>query len=166
MIGKNTRTVFALSLLAVGTVTSMNASAATATSTMAVTASVVAACTVSASALAFAAYSGTAVDGTADLTVNCTNDAPYTIGLGAGNGTDATTAARVLTGSLEGTTMNYGLYQDAAYATVWGDTVGTDTLAGTGDGADQTIPVYGRIVAGQNGSVGTYTDSVAVTVNY
>ncbi|OCR22617.1 spore coat protein [Pseudomonas syringae] len=166
MAGKNVRAVFALSLLVVGTVTSMNASAATATSTMSVTASVVAACTVSASALAFAAYSGTAVDGTADLTVNCTNDAPYTIGLGAGNGTAATTTTRVLTGSLSGTTMNYGLYQDAAYATVWGDTVGTDTLAGTGDGADQTIPVYGRIVAGQNGSVGTYTDSVAVTVNY
>jgi spore coat protein U-like protein len=166
MTGINARTVLALSLLVVGTVTSMNASAATATSTMSVTASVVAACTVSASALAFAAYSGTAVDGTADLTVNCTNDAPYTIGLGAGNGTAATTTTRVLTGSLSGTTMNYGLYQDAAYATVWGDTVGTDTLAGTGDGADQTIPVYGRIVAGQNGSVGTYTDSVAVTVNY
>ncbi|HEX8592832.1 MAG TPA: spore coat U domain-containing protein [Pseudomonas sp.] len=166
MTGKNALTVLLLSLTAIGIATSMSATAATATSDMSVTASVVAACTVSASALAFAAYSGTAVDGTANLTVNCTNDAPYTIGLGAGNGANATTTSRVLTGSLVGTTMNYGLYQDAAYATVWGDTVGTDTLGGTGDGADQTIPVYGRIAAGQNGSVGTYTDSVAVTVNY
>ncbi|MCQ2999860.1 spore coat protein U domain-containing protein [Pseudomonas syringae] len=144
----------------------MTASAATATATMSVTASVVAACTVSASAMSFAAYSGTAIDGTADLTINCTNDAPYTIALGVGNGTSATTATRVLTGSLSGTTLNYGLYQDASHSTVWGETVGTDTLAGTGDGANQTIPVYGRIVAGQNGSVGTYADSVAVTVNY
>lgn len=166
MTGKTSFKVIVLSLLSVGALTSVNVNAATATSNMSVTASVVAACTVSASALAFAAYSGTAVDGSADLTVNCTNDAPYTIGLSAGNGTGATTTTRVLTGSLANTTMNYGLYQDAAYATVWGDTDGTDTLAGTGSGADQTIPVYGRIVAGQNGSVGTYTDTVAVTVNY
>jgi len=166
MLRKNVRNAVVFSLLSVSAAVSMNTFAATATSTMAVSASVVAACTVSADAMAFAAYSGDAVSSTSNLTVNCTNAAPYTIGLGAGSGTGATTTTRVLTGSIAGTTMNYGLYQDATFATSWGDTVDTDTLAGVGSGVDQTIAVYGQIVAGQNSSVGTYTDSVAVTVNY
>jgi spore coat protein U-like protein len=62
--------------------------------------------------------------------------------------------------------MTYGLYQDAAFATPWGNTVATDTFASTGTGIAQTFPVYGQITAGQNVSVGTYSDTVAVTVNY
>jgi spore coat protein U-like protein len=134
--------------------------------TMGVAATVVAVCTVSAGALTFADYSGAAAAGQADLTVNCSKDAPYTIGLGAGTGTGASTTARILNGSFVGSTMTYGLYQDAAYTTPWGDTVDTDTLASNGTGLAQTFPVYGQITAGQNVSVGTYSDTVAVTINY
>ena len=158
--------VAAVSVLTLGAVVSFGASAATATSTMSVAATVVAVCTVSAGALKFPAYSGTAVTGTANLTVNCSNGAPYTIGLGAGTGTGASTTTRILNGSTANSTMTYGLYQDAAFATPWGNTVATDTFASTGTGIAQTFPVYGQITAGQNVSVGTYSDTVAVTVNY
>lgn len=166
MSGKILSAAIVLSVLSISAIVSVNAVAATATSTMAVTASVVAACSVSAGSMAFGAYSEDAVSGTANLTVNCTNAAPYTIGLGTGLGSGATTTTRVLTGSIAGTTLNYDLYQDAALTTPWGDTVDTDTYAGTGSGADQSIAVYGQIPANQNGSVGDYTDTVAVTVNY
>ena len=156
----------AVALLTLSVAASFNASAATATSTMGVAATVVAVCTVSAGTLTFADYSGAAVAGQADLTVNCSKDAPYTIGLGAGAGTGASTATRILNGSFAGSTMTYGLYQDVGYATPWGDTVDTDTFASDGTGLAQTFPVYGQITAGQNVSVGTYSDSVAVTINY
>lgn len=80
--------VAAVALLTLSVAASFNASAATVTvtSTMGVAATVVAVCTVSAGTLTFADYSGAAVAGQADLTVYCSKDAPYTIGLGAGLG--------------------------------------------------------------------------------
>ncbi len=158
----------ALALIGLGVALCGNASAATATADMSVSATVVASCSVSAGALAFGSYSGSAVTSSAALSVTCTNDAPYTIALGAGSGTDATTSARLLTNASDSTsTLSYGLYQDSSYATTWGDTTGTDTLAGTGTGAAQAITVYGKIAANQlTASTGTYADTVVVTVNY
>jgi len=156
----------AVALLTLSAAASFNASAATATSTMGVAATVVAVCTVSAGTLTFADYSGTAAVGQADLTVNCSKDAPFTIGLGAGTGAGATTTARLLVGGSVEDSITYGLYQNSAHTTPWGDTIGTDTFASTGTGLDVAFPVYGQITAGQNVSVGTYSDSVAVTINY
>ncbi|EIK95824.1 protein U [Pseudomonas sp. M47T1] len=165
----STRTFFkagAVALIGLGVALSGNANASTAN--MSVSATVVATCSVSAGALAFGSYSGTAVTASADLSVTCTNDAPYTIALGAGAGTDATTSARLLTNASDSTsTLSYGLYQDSSYATTWGNTTGTDTLADTGTGAAQTISVYGKIAADQlTASTGSYADTVVVTVNY
>jgi spore coat protein U-like protein len=44
--------------------------------------------------------------------------------------------------------------------------VGTDTVAGTGTGATQTLTVYGSIPAGQVVTPGTYRDTVNVIVTY
>ncbi|WP_455923445.1 Csu type fimbrial protein [Pseudomonas putida] len=167
----STRTLFkagAVALIGLGVAFSGAANASTATANMSVSATVVATCSVSAGSLAFGSYSGTAVTASADLSVTCTNDAPYTIAMDAGTGTDATTSARLLTSSSDSTsTLSYGLYQDSSYATSWGNTTGTDTLAGTGTGAAQTIGVYGKIAASQlSASTGSYADTVVVTVNY
>ncbi|PWC10753.1 spore coat U domain-containing protein [Brenneria corticis] len=156
-----------ISSLCLGGVVAAPALAATATTNMAVSATVVAACTISTTALAFPDYSGVAVDSTATLSVLCSNAAPYTVGLGAGTAVGATTALRALTGSVAGSTLNYGLYQEAAHTTNWGDTIDTDTVAGTGTGETQTLTVYGEIAANQlTSAVGTYSDTIAVTVNY
>ncbi len=157
--------VGAMSLLCLGSFAASQAYAAgTATSSIAVTATVESACAISATPLAFTAFTGTAVvDGEATLTVTCSNAADYVIGLGAGTG--GTAAQRVMTGPA-GATLNYGLYQEAAHTTSWGDTTGT-TVGGTGTGAAQDITVYGEIAANQlTSSVGDYTDTVAVTITY
>ncbi|MBD1550303.1 spore coat U domain-containing protein [Pseudomonas typographi] len=159
--------VVAGSALGLGVMLSLNANAATTTADLAVTASVAAACTVTTVPLAFSTYTGTEVSGTADLTVTCTNGAPYTVGLGEGGGSNATTSTRALTNGADNVTLNYGLYQESSHSTNWGDVVGTDTVAGTGDGTAQPITVYGDIPAGQTTStVGDYTDTVLVTINY
>jgi spore coat protein U-like protein len=42
-------------------------------------------------------------------------------------------------------TISYSLYPDAARTLVWGEADGMNTVAGTGNGAVQTLDVYGQI---------------------
>lgn len=102
------------------------------------------------------------IDQTSTITVTCTEAAPYDIGLDGGGSGDV--AARVMTGA--GGDVGYQLYQEAARTTVWGETVGTDTVAATGTGVAQTHTVYGRVPPQPTPPAGTYTDVVAVTVTW
>jgi spore coat protein U-like protein len=62
--------------------------------------------------------------------------------------------------------LNYSLFSDSARAVNWGNTVGTDTVAGIGTGSAQTITVYGTIPSNQGNRAGTYADTITVTVTY
>jgi spore coat protein U-like protein len=159
------RTLFAASLgMGLGMGAMGAAQAATATGNMTVTATVSATCTVTGSTLAFGAYVSAAVDNTANMTVNCTNSTPYTVSLDAGAGAGATTSVRKMTSG--GNTLNYTLFRDAGRTQNWGAVIGTDKLAGTGTGANQTVTVYGRITAAQTVAAGAYTDTVGITITY
>jgi spore coat protein U domain-containing protein, fimbrial subunit CupE1/2/3/6 len=141
--------------------------AATTTSTFTVQVAITASCTInSAATLNFGSQGVFAanVDQTSALQVQCTNTTPYNIGLNAGAGSGATVAVRKMTSG--GTTVNYSLYSDSGRATVWGNTVGTDTVAATGNGAAQSYTVYGRIPTQTTPAPGTYTDTITVTVTY
>jgi spore coat protein U-like protein len=144
------------------------ASAATATGDLPVQVTIVAECAVqSAPLLNFGDTVGlldSAVDGSSTLGIQCTNSTGYIVRLDAGDGTGATIANRLLTGG--GATVGYSLYRDAARTLVWGETDGTNTVAGTGNGAVQTINVYGRIPVQTTPAPGLYTDTVTVTVSY
>ncbi len=104
------------------------------------------------------------VDQSSTLQVTCTNTTPYNVGLDAGTGAGATVAARKMTSG--GATVNYSLYSDSAHTTVWGTTVGTDTVAATGNGTGQGYTVYGRVPPQTTPAPGTYSDTVTVTVTY
>ncbi len=159
----------ALSILPTG------AEAATATSNFTVTATVTANCTISTVGITFGAYDPvvanktTAKDANGTVTVSCTNGATTTIGMSQGsNPTGTSTAAapdrRMISGA---DYLSFALYQDAARTTVWGD-VGTPsvvTYTSTGVAAS-TINIYGRIPAGQDAAVGTYTDTVTATISF
>jgi len=157
----------ALSLFTLGLFAG-TANAATETATIAVTATVAATCTLAADSLEFPAYTGAEdVTASADLSVTCSNTAPYVVSLGMGNGTGATADARLMSGGVGGNdTLAYQLFQDDAESIAWGNTTGTDTLAGTGDGTEQTLTVHGVIAAGQESSIGDYSDSVVASVDY
>jgi spore coat protein U-like protein len=69
------------------------------------------------------------------------------------------------------TTLEYMLYSDAAHTTIWGQTDGSDSYAGTGTGVSATnvLTVYGRIpnsAPNQVAVIGSYTDLVTATVFY
>jgi spore coat protein U-like protein len=149
------------------------ASAATKTATFQVTASVANNCFIdSASVLAFGAYDpslGTPLDGTSNIVVRCTNKTPFALSLNAGTTTGGTFANRLMTNGTD--TLQYNLYTTTGRTTVWGDgTASTSTIAGTGSGLSagqtKTSTVYGRIPSQPDAAVGSYTDTVTVTITY
>ena len=89
------------------------------------------------------------VDGQAEIQLVCTNTAQWNIGLDAGTFPGATVTTRAMTGPT-GFHINYELFSDPARTTNWGDTVGTDTVSGTGNGGVEVLNApYGRIPASQ-----------------
>ena len=157
-----TAALLLLSALATG-----SADAATATTTMPVTMTITAGCTVSATSVAFGSQSvlasNTAATGT--LGVTCTNTTPYNVGLDAGSGAGATIAVRKMTGPASAI-INYGLFQNAALTTAFGNIVGTNTVAGTGTGVSQAIIVYGQVPPQSSPAPGSYADVVNVTITF
>ncbi|GLS39220.1 hypothetical protein GCM10010869_48170 [Mesorhizobium tianshanense] len=104
-----------------------------------------------------------AADAAGGIDVTCTPGTTYNVGLNNGLSGTSPTARRM---TLGGQAVTYGLYKDAARSQPWGGTIGADTVAGTGAGATQNLPVYGRVPAQSTPSPGTYTDTVVVTVTY
>ncbi|WIM09052.1 MAG: Sigma-fimbriae tip adhesin [Enhydrobacter sp.] len=150
-------------IAAVGLPAELAEAAGTATATFQVTATVQATCNISATNLAFGTYAGAQTDATSTVTVTCTNTTAWNVGLNAGTCGATVTTRCMANGAAQ---LNYALYRDSARTQNWGQTVGTDTLTGTGNGAAQANTVYGRIPAGQFPAPGAYTDTITATVSF
>lgn len=135
----------------------------TASASFTVTAVVQATCTFSATNMIFGVYTGVVLNAASALMITCTNGAAYTVGLSAGTSSGATVTGRLLTGA-GGVEIGYSLFSDAARTVNWGLT--SNTVAGTGNGVVQAIPVYGRLPAGRYVKPGTYTDTITATITY
>ena len=136
-----------------------------ATTSFTVTVVIPATCTISANALNFGTYGGLAINSTTTLSVTCTKASTYNVGLSAGQSTGATVTNRKMTGP-SSALLGYKLFSNSGYTTNWGNTVGTDTVAGIGTGTAQSLSVYGQLPAGQFVRPGSYTDTVIATVTY
>ena len=105
------------------------------------------------------------IDQTSTVSVTCTNTTPYNVGLNAGaNGVSVST--RKLKNATTSELIAYSIFSDTGRTVNWGNTVGTDTIAGTGNGAAQSLTLYGRVTPQTTPTPGTYTDTVTVTVTY
>jgi len=138
----------------------------TATTSFNVTANVPTTCKVTATDLDFGTV-GTLVgshDGSTTLAPVCTSGTTYQVGLDGGLSAAIDPTQRKMTKAAE--FVLYGLYRDAARTLPFGSTIGSNTVAGTGTGLGQSVPVYGRIAAQSTPSPGTYTDMVVVTLTY
>lgn len=155
--------VFAIVLLP-----SLSARAATSTATFGVSATVQATCNISAASLAFGTYTGAVVTATSNITVTCTKGTSYNVGLDAGLTPGATVTTRQMKGATTSNTdlLSYALYSDSAMSSNWGNTVNTDTVAGTGNGSPQTLTVYGKIPGGQFITPDSYSDTITATITY
>ena len=134
-----------------------------------VNASVGAQCSVTAPNMGFGAVNplSSQTDTSMTMTVACTKNTGYTVGLSSGTTSGATIAQRLMANGAD--TMQYNLYTNAARSTVWGNSSGS-WVAGTGAGlaSNQTLFVYGRVASGQtNLAAGNYQENaITVTVTY
>ncbi|WP_392387941.1 Csu type fimbrial protein [Burkholderia arboris] len=143
----------------------------TATATFNVTLTLQPNCTIAANPLAFGTSGvlSAAVNQQTTVSVTCTNTTPYNVGLDAGSVTGSTVASRLMAGTSTGnttTTVGFQLYQDAGHTTVWGNTQGTDTVAGTGTGSAQSLTVYGQVPTQATPKPDTYQTTVTATVYF
>lgn len=108
---------------------------------------------------------GAPVDGTGSVTYYCTG-AAETITITIDRGASASFWPRHMTSA--GGTLDYNLYLDPARVTVWGD-----GSAGTGHYQEtaivdlsQVLTIFGRIPGGQNARVGSYDDTLVITLSF
>ena len=126
-----------------------------------------AACTLSATAVAFGTYDvfqASPTDSTGTITYRCGNDRNIRIAISTG--TSGTFVNRTLQRS--GEDLLYNLFY-GGFTQVWGD--GSDGTAtyferNPPNNKDVVLTVYGRITPAQDVAVGSYTDTVVVTLEY
>lgn len=132
---------------------------------------------ISGGSVAFGAYDTVAAmptDTTLDLLVRCErNGGPrhvtVTMALSAGMHGTSVSARRMLHAGGSGSYLAYGLFRDSARTANWGMTPMVDTVSQTlpvpnKGSASMSFTIYGRIPPLQNPHVGSYTDSVQVTI--
>jgi len=132
-----------------------------------VSATAVDSCEVTASDLSFGTYdplNPSPTDANSVVTITCTVDSGYAIGLDAGIGSGATVTTRRLSNG--GSTLKYSLYRDNARNLVWGNSGEAEIVTGVGTGAPAEYQVYGRIPPRQSVRRGTYNDTVTVWVSF
>lgn len=137
----------------------------TATTSFLVTANVQTNCTIAATNLVFGDYTQVQLNGQSQISLACTNAAPWNVGLNQGTFPGATVTTRRMTGP-GSSSLLYFLYRDAAHGLNWGNTIGTDTVSGTGTGTVQTLTVYGGIPASQAAGPGGYQDTIIATITF
>jgi spore coat protein U-like protein len=103
------------------------------------------------------------IDTTGSLSVTCTAGTAYNVGLGDGHQNAGPTGRAM---SLGANTVGYGLYRDSARSLVWGSTIASNTLGGTGSGSAQPLTVYARVPPQATPPAGVYADVIVVTVTY
>ena len=139
------------------------------TTTFDVTLKIIANCVISALPLDFGQTQGvlaTAVNVNTTVNVTCTNTTLYNVGRNAGTGTGSVGTTRYLSGTGANTApVQFNLFQ-AAGATVWGNTQGTDTYGGTGNGTSQPITVYGQVPPQSTPMPDTYKSTITATVYF
>lgn len=139
------------------------------TSTFDAALQLVADATVSANPLDFGQSQGTlssAINVNTTISITATNTTPYNVGINAGTGFGSTGTTRYLSGTGANTsTIAFNLFQTAG-ATPWGNTQGTNTRSGTGNGSAQTFTVYGQIPAQATPMPDTYKSTLTVTVYF
>jgi spore coat protein U-like protein len=105
-------------------------------------------------------------DSTGSITYTCVSLlSPITIDLSKGSA--PTYVPRQMRKGID--TLNYNLYLDASRVSIWGDGTGGSSRYGPVSPplvTPVTVTIYGRVPAGQNVRIGSYTDTVTVTINF
>ena len=129
-----------------------------------------AACSLGGAAVAFGAYDSLSLqpfDTIGSLVFQCNRkDHNVMITLSRGSGTSYA-SRRMVNGSQQ---LFYNLYRDAGRTIIWGDgSGGTQAFFISNpqpNNQDISVPIFGRIPPAQNVGVGSYSDTITVTLNF
>jgi spore coat protein U-like protein len=122
------------------------------------------------SAISFGAYDVFSLSdntGTGSFAVTGCSGGARTYVTTLSTGVSNTYTTRTMTSS--GNKINYNLYTDNTYTSVWGSgSGGTSSVSktNTGGGTGSTITIYAKMPSGQDASIGTYTDSINITITF
>lgn len=105
-----------------------------------------------------------AVDRQANIEIACTDGTAFDIGLDAGINSAGGIAGRAMAGA--GGAVSYQLFTTSARQVVWGNSFGSDTVPGTGNGEVLSFTVYGRVPAQTTPAAGNYSDTIGITVTF
>ncbi|MGX7927547.1 Csu type fimbrial protein [Tsuneonella sp. HG094] len=133
-----------------------------ATNTIQVSLNISTACTLTTNPMSFGTVTTATGGATAssDTRVNCTPGAAYTVNID--DGANAALGVRKLKSTSGAATVDYNIYTDGSRTVPWTST----GFTGTGNGADQTIPVLGKLTQLTQVGAGTYQDLLTVTLHY
>jgi spore coat protein U-like protein len=105
-------------------------------------------------------FSVTDTDITGSVSLTCDTDTSVQVSLSPGSGPFD---GRKLKSGMNA--LLYNLYTDPSHVSIWGDgSPGTSLMSFSGTSGSYTV--YGRIPAGQNVPVGTYGDTITVTLTF
>lgn len=140
--------------------------ASTSTATLTVQAQVLGECSATNATLDFSTYdplSSGNLDQSTTIAVTCTKGTTASIGLDLGS--HASGSTRQMSNGTDA--IAYELYSDAGRSTVWGNSAATDVdLAAAPSNSARTVTIYGRAAGSQNVGVGSYSDSVTITLTF
>jgi spore coat protein U-like protein len=110
-----------------------------------------------------------ALDSTGNVTYRCTDVTEFdTITIDISQGGALSYAPRRMAAGTA--SLSYNLFLDAARTQVWGDGGGGETArygpTTPPEATNVSVTVYGRVPARQDVAVGSYSDTVTVTLNY
>lgn len=101
------------------------------------------------------------VDSTSTITITCSQNTTYKVGLN--NGLNASGTTRRMRGSVG--YIPYELYRDSSRSTRWGNDA-SSWVKTAGVGTPQALTVYGRVRPQTMPGGGNYQDTIVVTVTY
>lgn len=163
------RKVLGFSVLALA-LASGSAFAGDSTGSMQVQADVINTCYIQSAALDFGEVPGvinTPVDGVGNVDLQCTPDTSWTITFDSGlNNSIPVDNSRAMVQGAD--FLSYSLYSDAAYSVEMNTQPAPTGIMGVSSatGGVQSVPVYGRIPAGQIVRSNWYGDTVVATVQF
>jgi spore coat protein U-like protein len=102
--------------------------------------------------------------GVGSITIDCKGSGNDNLEVALSTGQSHSYTTRVMrSGSNR---LNYNLYTGADRSAIWGDGHGGSQLMTVRKNKATTLTVFGQIPAGQDATVGTYTDTIVATVTF
>jgi len=102
------------------------------------------------------------------FSVICSKNTRYTLYLDQGSAPNSTVNGRLMSGATPGNTdqLQYQLYLDPAYSTIWGNSASGSSISGVGSGGPQLYTVYGRILPQDVPNADLYSSIITASLTF